>query len=171
MRHPGIDGHVREHTRAVEKTGLRRQEQQGGLGDQSRDDEDGAAEMPRSEQAPEEHGVHRLAGDWARVGQQIAEHDPAGGEGQREGHEKHRPLSCLHARLTQNRDAVRDRFDTGVGAAAERIRAQKEKRDGQAAGASNRSVKVERSVAKNSGETAEVRGHAIQNRERMRDNK
>ena len=52
---------------------------------------------------------------------------PAAVKAQRERHQEHRPLARPHPRFLQHVDVVRDRLDACVGAAAERVRLEKQR--------------------------------------------
>ncbi len=90
-----------------------------------------AEELPVARQPLEHDGVERLAGLGLDVEQQVAEQNSAGDEGQRHGHVDHRALAGLGARLAQDRQAVADRLDPGVRAAAQAVGAKENHRQRQ----------------------------------------
>ena len=86
--HPAVERHVGHDARAADVAGLRGKEQQAGLGAEGQDAE------PRPEiELFHEQAVHGAALDGLEAGDQITDHQAAGGDGQGEGHVKHRPLS------------------------------------------------------------------------------
>ena len=81
-----------------------------------------AAERPAAGDPLEEHGVHRLARRRGRAcHEQVASRMPARRDRERGRHQHHRALRRLHARLAHDADAVRDRLDARVRAAAQRV--------------------------------------------------
>ena len=133
VRHPRVDRHVREDARAVEEARLRRDEEQRAprassvISTNAAPDRDAARRSscppacrrgPRSSSCPRPECTSR---------EQVAEQDAARRERERRGHVEHRALAGLHARLAQDRDAVRDGLDAGVRAAAQRVGAQEER--------------------------------------------
>ena len=67
VRHPGVAGHVGQHARAIDKAGLRGDEQQAAFGD-DRDQHEAVAQPVGQAQLLDEHlgqhGVHRLVADF-----------------------------------------------------------------------------------------------------------
>src|SRR5258706_10429323 len=106
MRHPRVDRHVREDTRAVEEPRLRRDEEERAFAEE-REEKESAPEMDAAEVPPacdliDEARVQRAAFLRPDVEQQIAEQDATGGERQRRRHVEHRALAGLNAGLAQN---------------------------------------------------------------------
>ncbi len=107
---PTVERHVRHHARAADVAGLRRKDEQARL----------AAESdPGKPLAPVElvhqQAVHGAVLDRLQVGEEVAQDQAAGGDGQRHGHVEHGALGVRHLRLAHGRDAVGDGLDTGVG--------------------------------------------------------
>ena len=120
-RHPVVDRHVGQHARAVDEAGLRRDHQQDPLGEEGHDGQHACRSGKRRGHGLDQHRVQRLAAHRGDVPQQVADQQAAGGERQRDRHVEHGPLGGLHARLAHDGQAVRDRLDAGVGAAAQRV--------------------------------------------------
>jgi len=134
VRQEGILRQVGHHAGAGDESGLGGDEQQqrlGGDGDEHVPlTHRQRAEMERACEHLRQPVVHRLPRDRMDAHQQIPEDDPAGGHGEAGGHVDHRPLAGEDARLAHDREAVRDRLDSGVRARAQRVGAQEQQRKG-----------------------------------------
>ena len=89
-----------------------------------------AADLPGPDERFDERGVQGLAGDVLNVGQQIAEEQAAGGEGQRGGHQGHGLLPRLHLGRAQDLQPVRDGLDARVRAGPEAVTPQQDEGHG-----------------------------------------
>ena len=152
VRHPRVDRHVGEHARAVEEARLGRDEEQRALADQ-RDEQEPLtdlqpADVPAAGDALDQDRVQRPAGLVLDAEQQVREQDAAGGERERHRHVEHGALAGRDPRLAQDLQAVRDRLDAGVGAAAEAVGAQE--RDGDRARSRARPISLPCSRARRS---------------------
>src|ERR1700730_11389409 len=118
-RHPAIDRHRRQHLWSADETGLGRDEQKRALGKERKSDDPGAevqcADSPSGSQPFEKHCIERLAALRLDLLQQVGDQDAARDEGQRYGHVDHSALAGKRPRLAQDRQAVADRLDAGVG--------------------------------------------------------
>ena len=132
-RQPAVGGHRGEHPRTVDKAGLRRDEQQRPFRQQRKRDDRRSDVEARNPPMPghplEQHRIEGLSGHRRNVVQHVAEEDAARDEGQRDRHVDHRALAGHGARFAQDRQAVADRLDSGVSAAAEAIGAQEDDRE------------------------------------------
>jgi hypothetical protein len=112
----------------VQEAGLGGDEQQRAFGHERQRHDRGAdverADPPAAGEQLPQRGVQRLAALELHLVQEVAEQDAARGEGERRGHVEHRLPPVVDPRLAQDADAVAHRLDPGVGAAAERKRAQ-----------------------------------------------
>ena len=128
-RHPGINRHVGQHRWPAEKAGVGGHEQQAGFQEQHDRQQamvDQRVQAPAGDDRAEGDRIQGLVRYFLRVPEQIEQDDAAGGEAQRAGHVEHGVFAGLDPRLTQHVDVIGDRFQPGVGAAAQRIGAQKQ---------------------------------------------
>ena len=133
VREPRVVRHVRHHPRPVDEAGLRRDEEQQRLRKQGEEDEPFSHRKPEqlhvSGELRRQQRVHGVVGvHVAHVEQQVAEDDAAGGHRQADGHVRHGALGGLDPGLAHDLQAVGDRFDSGVRAAAQRVGAHEEER-------------------------------------------
>ena len=77
-------------------------------------------------------------------------------------------LAGLHARLAQHRHAVRDGLDTGVGAAAHRVRAEKNERERPEAHRRLRRLEVARRSREDGRELGDMNRERVEDRESVR---
>ena len=84
--------------------------------------------------AAEHDRVERLAFDRRGVPQQVQQDDAACREREAEGHHQHGQLAGADDRLGQAIDVVGNRFDPGIGAAAQRVRLQEQRQHEEPAG-------------------------------------
>jgi hypothetical protein len=111
--------------------------------------------------------VHRARHLGAGSHEQVAQDDPAGGEGQRDRHVEHGPLRVGDARLAQDLHAVRYGLDSGIGPAAERVGAHHDEGEGNPADLRRRPSGVADGRAEERGELEGVRGESRENEEGM----
>ena len=96
-------------------------------------------------------GVEGLALHRLDPHQQVAQEQDAGREGQGGGHVEHGALAGLHPRLAHDLQAVGDRLDPGVGAAAQGVGPQEEEQDAEGADGGEVVPEVRRRAAATTG--------------------
>src|SRR3989338_5004966 len=111
VRQPGIVGQIGDDPGTAHETGLGGDKQESGFGHQGDDHEDRA-----EAETLEEDGVQRLARLGRDAQKQVDEQDAAGRERQGKGHVEHGAFGGRDLGVAHQLDAVRNRFNAGVGA-------------------------------------------------------
>jgi hypothetical protein len=132
VRHPGVGCHIGEHGRATEVSGVGGHKQKAAF--QRQDGPKRRLFDCRGVDGIRQNGtkcdgVEGFAFDGPHVPKEIEKDYSARREAERNRHIEHRPFAGEHARLRQRLNVVGYRFDAGVGATAQRIRAQEQRND------------------------------------------
>ncbi len=120
------------------------------------------------EEIVREDGVERSAGDRRDIQQQIAHEEPAGGQGQGNGHVEHRAFPGSDFGLSHDLQTVGNRLDAGVRAAAERIGPQKDQENAHASDGGQIMGEFGMDVTRQGFEAAEIAEYAVAEQQNMR---
>jgi hypothetical protein len=170
VRHPGVGRHVGQHGRAAQEAGIRSHQQQAGFEGQGGRQGDGggrAVQAHLRQDGTEGDRVQGLAGAGRGVPQQIQQDDPARGKGQAAGHVEHRGAAGAHARLGQRIHVVRDRFDAGIGAAAQRVGFQQQRQREEPRGVARQAGGFEHGVRQQGRNQGRPGGDAVDDQQSM----
>ena len=120
------------------------------------------------EEIVREDRVERPAGDGLDAHKQIAQEEPAGGQGQGDGHVQHRALAGPDLGLSHDLQAVGNRFDAGVRAAAERIGPQEDQKNAHASEGGQIIGELDMDLVRQGLEVAEIAENAVAEHQNVR---